>query len=74
MLDYELMGMATGGGMTFSASGIALAYIKVLISYYVAVINQRALKREIISAVFMPHGVVDDDCLCLHDCQGLCHG
>ena len=72
MLEYALMGKAKGGGMTFSAFGIALACIKVLISYYVAVFNRKALKREIISAVFMPQGVVGDDCLCLHVCHRWC--
>jgi len=45
MLEYVLVGKAKGG-MTFSAVGVALALTKVFISCYVAVLNQRALKRD----------------------------
>lgn len=45
MLEYVLVGKAKGG-MTFSSVGICLALIKVFISCYVAVLNQRALKRD----------------------------
>jgi hypothetical protein len=47
MLEYVLVGKSRGGGMTFSAVGIALAFIKVVISCYVAVLNQKALKKDI---------------------------
>lgn len=46
MLEYVLVGKAKGGGMTFSTVGISLAVIKVFISCYVAVLNQRALKKD----------------------------
>merc|ERR1712151_970049 len=39
-------GKSKGGGMTFSVVGIALAFIKVVISCYVAVLNQKALKKD----------------------------
>lgn len=45
MLEYVLVGKAKGG-MTFSTIGICLALVKVFISCYVAVLNQRALKRD----------------------------
>eukprot|EP00416_Gambierdiscus_australes_P031948 CAMPEP_0171091386 /NCGR_PEP_ID=MMETSP0766_2-20121228/32974_1 /TAXON_ID=439317 /ORGANISM="Gambierdiscus australes, Strain CAWD 149" /LENGTH=336 /DNA_ID=CAMNT_0011549489 /DNA_START=80 /DNA_END=1090 /DNA_ORIENTATION=+ len=46
MLEYVLVGKAKGGVMTFSAIGISLALVKVVISCYVAVLNQKALKRD----------------------------
>merc|ERR1719222_69488 len=46
MLEYVLVGKAQGAGMTFSAVGISLALVKVVISCYVAVLNQKALKRD----------------------------
>lgn len=46
MLEYVLVGKAKGAGMTFSAAGIMLALVKVLISCYVAVLNQKALKKD----------------------------
>merc|ERR1712060_832056 len=46
MLEYVLVGKAKGGGMTFSPIGIGLALVKVVISCYVAVLNQKALKRD----------------------------
>lgn len=47
MLEYVLVGKANGGsGMTLSATGIALALVKVVISCYVAVLNQKALKKD----------------------------
>lgn len=46
MLEYVLVGKSKGGGMTFSAFGVGLAFTKVLISCYVAVLNQKALKKD----------------------------
>merc|ERR1719330_160219 len=46
MLEYVLVGKAKGGGMTFSPFGISLAIVKVVISCYVAVLNQKALKKD----------------------------
>merc|ERR1719229_817523 len=46
MLEYVLVGKAKGGGMTFSSIGISLALVKVVISCYVAVLNQKALKKD----------------------------
>lgn len=46
MLEYVLVGKAKGGGLTLSATGISLALVKVLISCYVAVLNQKALKKD----------------------------
>jgi len=46
MLEYVLVGKSKGGGMTFSAFGIGLAFTKVVISCYVAVLNQKALKKD----------------------------
>mmetsp|Transcript_27221 Transcript_27221/g.85000 ORF Transcript_27221/g.85000 Transcript_27221/m.85000 type:complete len:338 (-) Transcript_27221:274-1287(-) len=46
MLEYVLVGKAKGAGMTFSAVGIGLALVKVVISCYVAVLNQKALKKD----------------------------
>lgn len=46
MLEYVLVGKSKGGGMTFSMFGIGLALIKVVISCYVAVLNQKALKKD----------------------------
>jgi len=46
MLEYVLVGKAKGGVMTFSLTGIALALVKVGISCYVAVLNQKALKKD----------------------------
>jgi len=46
MLEYVLVGKSKGAGMTLSGTGITLALIKVLISCYVAVLNQRALKKD----------------------------
>merc|ERR1712060_423623 len=46
MLEYVLVGKAKGGTMTFSPVGIGLALVKVVISCYVAVLNQKALKRD----------------------------
>jgi len=46
MLEYVLVGKSKGGGMTFSAFGIMLAFVKVVISCYVAVLNQKALKKD----------------------------
>ncbi|CAE8718110.1 unnamed protein product [Polarella glacialis] len=48
MLEYVLVGKAQkGGGMILSATGIGLAIMKVMISCYVAVLNQKALKKDI---------------------------
>jgi len=46
MLEYVLVGKSKGGGMTLSFFGIALALVKVVISCYVAVLNQKALKKD----------------------------
>merc|ERR1712039_575702 len=46
MLEYVLVGKAKGSGMTFSTIGISLALVKVVISCYVAVLNQNALKAD----------------------------
>merc|ERR1719437_187388 len=46
MLEYVLVGKAKGAGMTFSTVGICLALVKVMISCYVAVLNQNALKKD----------------------------
>merc|ERR550534_2084537 len=46
MLEYVLVGKAKGAGMTFSPIGITLALVKVVISCYVAVLNQKALKKD----------------------------
>mmetsp|Transcript_18169 Transcript_18169/g.48414 ORF Transcript_18169/g.48414 Transcript_18169/m.48414 type:complete len:221 (-) Transcript_18169:92-754(-) len=46
MLEYVLVGKSKGAGMTFSTVGIALALVKVVISCYVAVLNQKALKKD----------------------------
>merc|ERR1719222_1479544 len=46
MLEYVLVGKAKGAGMTFSAVGVTLALVKVVISCYVAVLNQKALKKD----------------------------
>jgi len=46
MLEYVLVGKSKGGGMTLSAFGIGLALVKVVISCYVAVLNQKALKKD----------------------------
>jgi len=46
MLEYVLVGKSKGGGMTFSVFGVMLALIKVVISCYVAVLNQKALKKD----------------------------
>jgi len=46
MLEYVLVGKAKGAGMTFSATGVILALVKVAISCYVAVLNQKALKAD----------------------------
>jgi len=46
MLEYVLVGKAKGGSMTFSSTGVALALVKVVISCYVAVLNQKALKKD----------------------------
>jgi hypothetical protein len=47
MLEYVLVGkMKGGGGMTFSSFGIGLGITKVIISCYVAVLNQKALKGD----------------------------
>merc|ERR1711933_316982 len=46
MLEYVLVGKSKGGGMTLSFFGITLALIKVVISCYVAVLNQKALKKD----------------------------
>jgi len=46
MLEYVFVGKAKGGGMTFSPFGVGLALTKVLISCYVAVLNQKALKKD----------------------------
>jgi len=46
MLEYVLVGKAKGGSMTFSGFGVGLALVKVLISCYVAVLNQKALKKD----------------------------
>merc|ERR1719230_2135943 len=45
MLEYVLVGKSSGG-MTFSVFGVMLALIKVVISCYVAVLNQKALKKD----------------------------
>jgi len=45
-LEYVLVGKAKGSGMTLSTIGITLALIKVVISCYVAVLNQNALKAD----------------------------
>jgi len=46
MLEYVLVAKAKGGSMTFSPFGIGLALVKVVISCYVAVLNQKALKKD----------------------------
>merc|ERR1711972_416310 len=46
MLEYVLVGKASGAGMTFSPTGVGLAIVKVFISCYVAVLNQKALKKD----------------------------
>lgn len=46
MLEYVLVGKAKGGSMTFSPIGVSLALTKVAISCYVAVLNQKALKKD----------------------------
>jgi len=46
LLEYVLVGKSKGGGMVFSTIGISLALIKVVISCYVAVLNQNALKAD----------------------------
>merc|ERR1719384_1058354 len=46
MLEYVLVGKSKGGGMTFSMFGVTLALVKVVISCYVAVLNQKALKKD----------------------------
>merc|ERR1712151_765818 len=46
MLEYVLVGKAKGGAMTFSSVGVSLALVKVFISCYVAVLNQKALKKD----------------------------
>jgi len=46
MLEYVLVGKSKGSGMTLSTIGITLALIKVVISCYVAVLNQNALKVD----------------------------
>mmetsp|Transcript_2178 Transcript_2178/g.3711 ORF Transcript_2178/g.3711 Transcript_2178/m.3711 type:complete len:335 (-) Transcript_2178:152-1156(-) len=46
MLEYVLVGKASGSGMVFSVFGVTLALIKVAISCYVAVLNTRALKKD----------------------------
>jgi len=47
MLEYVLVGKAKGGGgMTISSFGVGLALVKVVISCYVAVLNQKALKKD----------------------------
>merc|ERR1719440_1240891 len=46
MLEYVLVAKAKGGGMTLSPFGISLALVKVVISCYVAVLNQKALKKD----------------------------
>jgi len=47
MLEYVLVGKSKGGGgMTLSAFGVGLALTKVVISCYVAVLNQKALKKD----------------------------
>ncbi|CAK0813591.1 unnamed protein product [Prorocentrum cordatum] len=46
MLEYVLVGMAKEGSVTFSPFGVGLALVKVVISCYVAVLNQKALKMD----------------------------
>jgi len=47
MLEYVLVAKSKGGGaMTFSTIGVSLAVCKVFISCYVAVLNQKALKKD----------------------------
>merc|ERR1719263_2489566 len=47
MLEYVLVGKSGGGGgMVFSPFGVGLALVKVVISCYVAVLNQKALKKD----------------------------
>eukprot|EP00933_Yihiella_yeosuensis_P020452 TRINITY_DN1639_c0_g1_i2.p1 TRINITY_DN1639_c0_g1~~TRINITY_DN1639_c0_g1_i2.p1 ORF type:complete len:362 (-),score=82.87 TRINITY_DN1639_c0_g1_i2:209-1213(-) len=45
MLEYVLVGKK-GGGMVISFTGVMLAMTKVMISCYVAVLNQKALKKD----------------------------
>jgi len=46
MLEYVLVGKKSGGAMTVSVFGLGMAVVKVLISCYVAVLNQQALKKD----------------------------
>jgi solute carrier family 35 (UDP-sugar transporter), member A1/2/3 len=46
MLEYVLVGKSKGGSMTFSTVGVSLTIVKVFISCYVAVVNQKALKKD----------------------------
>jgi len=46
MLEYVLVGKGKGATMTFSVLGLGLGVLKVLISCYVAVLNQKALKKD----------------------------
>jgi hypothetical protein len=46
MLEYVLVGKSSGGSMTVSPFGLLMATTKVLISVYVAVLNQKALKKD----------------------------
>jgi len=46
MLEYVLVGKGKGSSMTFSPFGLGLGVLKVLISCYVAVLNQKALKKD----------------------------
>jgi hypothetical protein len=46
MLEYVLVGKSKASGMTFSGFGVFLALTKVMISCYVAVLNQKALKKD----------------------------
>merc|ERR1719188_2753202 len=46
MLEYVLVGKKGGGSASVNLFGVTLAFIKVLISCYVAVLNQKALKRD----------------------------
>merc|ERR1712113_399506 len=46
MLEYVLVGKKGVGSASVSLFGVSLAFIKVLISCYVAVLNQKALKKD----------------------------
>merc|ERR1712025_1245003 len=46
MLEYVLVGKGKGSSMTFSPFDLGLGVLKVLISCYVAVLNQKALKKD----------------------------